>query len=125
MQEALERCHAYDEGGADAILVHDKSRTGDDLLEFASRWTSDTPLVCVPTTYYQRTADELEAGGFSLVIYANHGIRSQISAVREVLSRIRAEGTSAGVEDAIVPVADVFALQRLSEFTASFERYVE
>ncbi|WP_050788121.1 MULTISPECIES: isocitrate lyase/phosphoenolpyruvate mutase family protein [Actinomycetes] len=124
VDEALERGLAYAEAGADAVLVHDKTKHAEKLLEFAERWTSPTPLVCVPTTYYEFTTKELGEAGFSLAIYANQGIRSQIAAVKRVLTQIRANGSSRDVEDEIAPVKEVFALQRLDEVSALFESYV-
>ncbi|MGW3964158.1 isocitrate lyase/phosphoenolpyruvate mutase family protein [Amycolatopsis sp. NPDC005003] len=124
VDEALERGLAYAEAGADAVLIHDKTRHAEKLFEFAERWTSPVPLVCVPTTFYEVTTKELEQAGFSLAIYANQGIRSQIAAVKRVLAQIRADGTSRQVEGEIAPVKEVFAMQRLDEVTELFQRYV-
>src|SRR5262245_29386603 len=49
MEEALKRARAYAEAGADAILIHSKAKTPDELWEFARHWQSDVPLVSVPT----------------------------------------------------------------------------
>jgi phosphoenolpyruvate phosphomutase len=124
VDEALERGFAYAEAGADAVLIHDKTKHAEKLFEFAERWTSPVPLVCVPTTFYEVTTKELELAGFALAIYANQGIRSQIAAVKRVLSQIRADGSSRDVEDQIAPVKEVFAMQRLDEVSALSERYV-
>ncbi|MEK8145635.1 hypothetical protein NKH18_42890 [Streptomyces sp. M10(2022)] len=38
--------------GADAILIHSKSKDGLEILDFARSWTNkEVPLVAVPTTY--------------------------------------------------------------------------
>ncbi|GLZ29221.1 hypothetical protein Lesp02_14110 [Lentzea sp. NBRC 105346] len=124
VDEALERGFAYAEAGADAVLIHDKTKHAEQLLEFAARWTSPTPLVCVPTTFYEFTTEDLERAGFSVAIYANQGIRSQIAAVKRVLTQIRAAGSSRDVEAEIAPVKEVFALQRLDEVSALFDKYV-
>jgi phosphoenolpyruvate phosphomutase len=88
MAEALERAHLYSAAGADAILVHSKSRRPDEVLEFASRWDSDLPLAAVPTAYSSVHEHELYDAGYRLVIYANHGLRSQIRVVQDVLKRL-------------------------------------
>ncbi|MBA7516236.1 Phosphonopyruvate hydrolase [subsurface metagenome] len=50
-EEALRRAHAYAEAGADAILIHSKSSTPDEIVNFAKAWDFSAPLVIVPTAY--------------------------------------------------------------------------
>ncbi len=38
LREALDRANAYIEAGADAIIVHSKSNTANEVLEFAKYW---------------------------------------------------------------------------------------
>ena len=49
--EALRRGEAYVEAGADAILIHSKQKTPDEILAFCRGWTARAPLVLVPTSY--------------------------------------------------------------------------
>ena len=49
--EALRRGAAYAEAGADAVLIHSKERTPDEILEFCLAWSGSVPLVLVPTAY--------------------------------------------------------------------------
>ena len=54
IEDALERCLAYVQAGADGIMIHSKHRTGDDIKEFCLRFREvepNVPLVVVPTTY--------------------------------------------------------------------------
>ena len=111
MSEALDRADAYVAAGADAVLVHSRSRRPGEVLEFASRWDSDVPLVAVPTTYSTVTESELFEVGFRLVIYANQGLRAAVKGVQDVLSELGGTDRANAVEDRIVPMADVFALQ--------------
>lgn len=52
LTEALKRAEAYYRAGADAILVHSKISTADEVLAFMTEWRNTCPIVVVPTTYY-------------------------------------------------------------------------
>lgn len=49
--EALDRAHAYEDAGADCILVHSKSKEPAEILSFIEKWDGEAPLVLVPTNY--------------------------------------------------------------------------
>ena len=51
--EALRRGAAYAEAGADAILIHSKQTTPDEIIAFCKAWPGVVPLVLVPTSYPQ------------------------------------------------------------------------
>ncbi|MFE9782877.1 isocitrate lyase/phosphoenolpyruvate mutase family protein [Streptomyces sp. NPDC005775] len=116
--EALERCYAYADGGADAILIHSKQRDQSEIVAFLDGWDGRRPVVIVPTTYPQWSAAEAEKHGVSVVIYANQGLRATVQALRSTFGTIFADGTSLGVEDEIAPVSDVFGLQKLDDWLA-------
>lgn len=111
VEEALDRGRLYASAGADAVLVHSKSRRPDEVLEFASQWDVDVPLVAVPTTYGTVSEQELYDAGFRLVIYANQGLRAAVRGVQEVLRELNAAGTARSVDERIAPMSEVFALQ--------------
>jgi phosphonopyruvate hydrolase len=111
-EEALRRGEAYAEAGADAVLVHSKQKTPDEILSFCHAWPGRVPLVLVPTSYPRLSfADIAALGKVGLVICGNHAIRAAVAAMRDVFRRILAEGGIAGVEGGIASVAEVFALQ--------------
>ena len=110
MEEALKRGRAYADAGADMVLIHSKSPSPDEVLEFASLWDRDTPLVCVPTIYKETTAQTLAEAGFKLIIYANHGLRSSIKAMRGAFARIMEEKRASAADDFVVPLTDVYGL---------------
>jgi phosphoenolpyruvate phosphomutase len=114
MSAALSRSHAYSEAGADMILVHSKSRDPEQVLEFAARWDEATPLVAVPTTYDGVPEKELQEAGFSMVIYANHGIRAAIRSVSSVLAVLADSRRGQAVADQIVTMREVFDLQGMT-----------
>ena len=124
VDEALARAHAYADAGADALLVHSSRPTADEVLAFSRAWTRPLPLVAVPTTYADADLDGLWAGGFRVVIFANHGLRAAIRSVRETLSELRASGRARSVEDRIAPLKEVFKLVRLEQMHEDESRYV-
>jgi phosphonopyruvate hydrolase len=110
--EALRRGAAYAEAGADAVLIHSKQKTPDEILSFCRAWSGRVPLVLVPTSYPQlKFADVAALGKVGLIICGNHAIRAAVAAMQRTFARIIAEGGIAGVECDIASVADVFALQ--------------
>ena len=124
--EALRRGVAYAEAGADAILIHSKQKTPDEILAFCHAWPGRVPLVLVPTSYPQLTfADVAALGKVGLIICGNHAIRAAVAAMQSVFHRILADGGIAGVENEIAPVSEVFALQgdsRMREIEKKFLR---
>lgn len=91
VDDALERCYAYVAAGADGVMIHSKSKSGDDIKEFCQRFRekdAHTPIVAVPTTYNQFTEEELAAWGINIVIYANHMLRSAYPAMVKCAERI-------------------------------------
>lgn len=84
VEDALERCHAYVEAGADGIMIHSKNKSGEDIKEFCQRFRetdAHTPIIAVPTTYNQFTEEELAEWGINVVIYANHMLRAAYPAM--------------------------------------------
>jgi phosphoenolpyruvate phosphomutase len=61
----------------------------------------------VPTTYSTLSASEAEEAGAAMVIYANHGVRAAIAAIRDMWARVLAAGGTGGVESDIATVKDV------------------
>lgn len=110
-EEALRRAHAYVEAGADAILIHSKLSTPDEIVSFARAWDFSAPLVIVPTAYPMITLGEIESLGIKMVIYANHGLRAAIKAISEVFTEINRVGRLDSINDQIVPMNYVFELQ--------------
>ena len=95
IDDALIRCFAYVEAGADGIMIHSKNKSGEDIKEFCLRFREkdkQTPLVVVPTTYNQITEDELAEWGVNVVIYANHMLRSAYPAMVNCAKSILAHG---------------------------------
>src|SRR4029077_9827643 len=60
LDEMLRRAEAYHAAGADALLVHSKEKTPDQVLAFGKAWNRKCPLICVPTTYYSTPVELFE-----------------------------------------------------------------
>ncbi len=123
MEEALERAERYREAGADAILIHSKRKTADEVLEFARRWERRGPLVVVPTMYYRTPASAFREAGISCVIWANHSLRSSISAMRRTTSAIMRNESVAPIEEDIASLDEVFNLTGEVQAREADKRY--
>jgi len=108
--EALKRATAYADAGADAVLIHSKSPTFDELRAVSQQWSGRVPLVVVPTIFGSVAADELERHGFKIVIFANQVIRTSIRATRDTLDVLKREGRAEAVADRMVSLQEVYDL---------------
>jgi phosphoenolpyruvate phosphomutase len=120
----LDRAHAYCSAGADAILVHSKLSSPDQILAFMSQWKENCPVVIVPTTYYQTPAEVFDRAGVSIVIWANHLLRASTAAMQSVASIIYQTGSVAAIQEHIVSVKEIFRLQNAAELEAAELRYL-
>lgn len=91
MEEALKRAKAYIEAGADGIMIHSRHKDGSEIMEFMKQYQKfeyKVPVISVPSSYNQFTEDELHEAGFSVVIYANHLLRSAFPAMKKTAETI-------------------------------------
>jgi phosphoenolpyruvate phosphomutase len=124
-REALLRAHAYQEAGADLILVHSKSKTPDEIESFVRAWSGTAPLVIVPTSYPNLSADRIRAlGKIRIVIYGNHAIRASVTAMQNVFTQILNEQGTLAATRSIVSVEEVFRLQRMGDIKALEQRFL-
>lgn len=124
LEEMLRRAAAYHAAGADALLVHSRLSTPDQVLAFSRAWENRCPLVIVPTMYYSTPAEVFEQAKISMLIWANHNVRAAIDAMQRVSRTVFQERSLRNVEDRIVPVREVFRLQNADELIAAEERYL-
>lgn len=123
-EEALKRATAYAEAGADAILIHSRESTADQILSFMAEWNRPCPVVVVPTRYYKTPTQTFRDAGISLVIWANHIGRACITAMQQTAETIFREQSLLNVEKGIAPVEEVFRLQNISELQAAEKKYL-
>ncbi|MDH5749330.1 MAG: phosphoenolpyruvate mutase, partial [Rhodospirillales bacterium] len=124
LDEALKRAEAYCNAGADALLIHSKQSTADEILAFKKEWGDRLPVVIVPTIYYATPTSEFRDAGMSLVIWANHNLRASITAMRETSSRIHREESLVGIEGNVISVKDIFELTGNAELAEAEKRYL-
>jgi phosphoenolpyruvate phosphomutase len=124
MDEALKRAEAYRRAGADAILIHSKLSKPDEIITFAREWAGRAPLVIVPTRYYSTPTNVFRLAGISMVIWANHMVRSATSAMQSVAKEIYQSQTLVNIEDRIVSVEEIFRLQDADEYSAAEQLYL-
>jgi phosphoenolpyruvate phosphomutase len=124
MEEMLRRANAYHRSGADALLIHSKKSTPQEILQFAAEWGKRCPLVIVPTMYYSTPSEVFEQAAISIAIWANHNVRASISAMQQTCRTIFNERSVRGLEDTIAPVKEVFRLQNAEELIHAEERYL-
>jgi phosphoenolpyruvate phosphomutase len=124
MDEALKRAEAYRRAGADAILIHSKLSKADEIVVFAREWARRAPLVIVPTRYYSTPTEVFRQAGISVVIWANHLVRSAATAMQSVAKEICQSQTLINIEDRIVPVDEIFRLQDADEYAAAERQYL-
>ena len=124
LDEALRRAEAYHAAGADAVLVHSKLSTPDEIDAFAKEWAGRCPIVIVPTKYFRTPTDDFRKAGISVAIWANHNLRAAITVMRETSRRIFREQSLAGVDGDMVLVKEVFELTGNDELAEAEKRYL-
>jgi len=123
--EALNRAAAYEEAGADMILIHSKQKTPDEVESFVRAFRGKVPIVIVPTAYPEMTAARIRAlGRIGMVIYGNHAIRAAVTAMQDVFAAILKDGGIQNVDKRIVSVEEIFRLQDMDRVKADEKRYL-
>lgn len=107
-EEALKRAEAYADAGADAVLIHSKSKKFDELKAVYKLWSGRVPLVVVPTIFDQTTAAEMEEAGAKIIIYANQPVRAAIRAMTDTLDLIKKDTRPGAANDRIVTLPEVY-----------------
>ncbi len=111
--EAITRAKAYIEAGADGIMIHSRHKDGKEIREFCDEFKKlerQVPLICVPTSYNHFTEDELQAMGFSIVIYANHLLRAAYPAMKQTAETILKNSRSLEVDKQCLSISEILRL---------------
>ncbi len=122
--EALKRAEAYALAGADAVLIHSKEKTADEVLSFMKEWQNFAPVIIVPTTYYRTQTQEFADAGVRMIIWANHLMRASVQMMKGIASEIYNEQSLMTVEDKIAPVKEIFRMTGMSELKEAEKRYL-
>lgn len=124
LDETLRRAEAYHRAGADALLIHSRLSTPEEILAFMREWKDTCPVVIVPTMYYATPTSVFQEAGISLVIWANHLVRSAIAAMQKTAAQIHHDRSLVNVEKEIVSVKEIFRLQGADELEAAEKLYL-
>ncbi|MBZ9602982.1 isocitrate lyase/phosphoenolpyruvate mutase family protein [Phyllobacterium chamaecytisi] len=123
--EALKRGMAYAEAGADMILIHSKQKDPTEIESFSRAWNGPVPLVIVPNAYPELDATRIRAlGNIKMTIYGNYGIRAATTAMQDAFRRIIADGGVQNVHKDILPVEEIFRLQKMDQVKTDEKRFL-
>jgi len=113
VKEAIKRAIAYEKAGADAILIHSKKNTPDEIFEFCDSWDGEIPLVVVPTSYPSVTLNELKDHDIKMVIYANHTLRVAHTAMSRTLKHLSKANSLNDLTEEMSSMEEIFNLQEM------------
>ena len=124
LAEALRRAEAYRQAGADGILIHSALSVPDEILSFKQEWGNRCPVVIVPTKYYATPTEVFRQHGFAIVIWANHLLRSAVTAMQKTARTLKEQQHLLSIEDKVAPVSEIFRLQNAAELQDAEDRYL-
>jgi phosphoenolpyruvate phosphomutase len=113
MDDALKRASSYIDAGADAIMIHSRHKSPEEIFEFCEKYREaqhKVPLMVVPSSFNDVTEDEWEKRGVNIVCYANHMLRSSYPAMLSVAESILSNGRSKDCDDQCMPIKDILNL---------------
>lgn len=113
MDDAVERAMAYIDAGTDGIMIHSRKKSPDEIVEFCKILRSthpNIPIVVVPTSFNEITAEELSAVGVNIIIYANHMLRAAYPGMMNVAKSILENDRSAEAEEHLLSIKEILEL---------------
>ena len=128
LKEALKRAEAYRLAGANGILMHSKISKPDEILAFMKEWgerSKTCPVVIVPTKYYSTPTNVFREANVSVCIWANHLMRTAVTAMQKTAKTIFEEQSLINIEDKVATVKEVFRLQNDSELEEAEKLYLK
>jgi len=125
MNEALKRATAYENAGADAILIHSKQKTPDEIFEFADSWKGSVPIVVVPTTYDSVKISEISLHNVKMIIFANQTLRASHLAMTKLLREMVDTEHISTIEQEMSTMQDIFNLQEMYDIKSEEKKLEE
>jgi len=113
MDDALSRANAYIDAGTDAVMIHSRMKSPDEIFEFCDRYhqfNRTVPLMVVPTSFNSVTEGEWVERGVNIVCYANHMLRASYPAMLSVAQSILKNGRSAECNEQCMSIKEILAL---------------
>ena len=111
MKEAIKRANAYEKAGADAILIHSKLDSPNEIFEFADTWGGTLPLVVVPTSFPTIKIDELISHKIKMIIYANQTLRATHAIISKLLKQLKNSASINDISIDLTSMQEIFQLQ--------------
>ena len=111
MKEAIKRANAYEKAGADAILIHSKQNSPEEVFEFSESWGGTLPLVVVPTSFPTVKIDELISHKIKMIIYANQTLRATHAIISKVLEQLKNSTSINDISVDMTSMQEIFQLQ--------------
>ena len=111
MKEAIKRASAYEKAGADAILIHSKRDSPEEVFEFSESWGGTLPLVVVPTSFPTVKLDELISHKIKMIIYANQTLRATHAVILKVLEQLKNSTSINDISVEMTTMQEIFLLQ--------------
>jgi phosphoenolpyruvate phosphomutase len=115
VDEAKKRADAYQKAGADAILIHSKKNTPNEIFEFCDTWNGNIPIIAIPTSYPDVTLDELQKHKVEMVIYANQSLRAAHWAMADHLQKLSTAQRLSDEKTQMTTMDEIFHLQEMYE----------
>lgn len=113
MDEAVKRARAYENAGADAILIHSKKNTPEEVFEFSDKWNGEIPVVVVPTSYPTLKINDLVTHKIKMVIYANQSLRAAHKTISKILMELINNDSIEQIKTEMSSMEDIFKLQEM------------
>ncbi len=113
MDDALERAFAFSKAGADAIMIHSRKKSPDEIFEFVEKFRAKdktTPIVVVPTSFNTVTEEEFKVRGVNIIIYANQLTRTGFPAMQNAAKLILENHRAKECDDICMPFKEIIRL---------------
>lgn len=125
MNEAIRRARAYEKAGADAILIHSKKHTPDEIFQFVDSWNGNLPIVVVPTNYGSVKIKELINHKIKMTIFANQTLRASHAAISRTVNEIINSESMNDLQEKISSMEEIFELQEMYDLKTHEESIEE
>lgn len=113
MDDALERARCFVEAGADAIMIHSRKKSPDEIFTFIEKFRAGnkyTPIVLVPTSFNEVYEEEFKERGANIIIYANQLTRSGIPAMQNAARLLLKNHRAKECDEICMPIKDIITL---------------
>lgn len=113
VEDAVKRAKAYIDAGADGIMIHSKEKEPAMFFEFCKKYKqleNAPPLIAVPSAFSHITEKELIEAGISIVIYANHLLRSAYPVMVKTAETILVNERALEADASCMPIKDIISL---------------